>query len=67
MKQKDLDEEGKKATALLNGKVVNVVHRHRDNEVLIEFTDGVRLFVDNSGNRLELSITGARSRDIKSD
>jgi DNA polymerase III sliding clamp (beta) subunit (PCNA family) len=61
MKQKELKEEGKKATTLLAGKVVNIVRCLRENEVCIEFTDGARLFVDNSGKKLELSITGARN------
>ncbi len=53
----DLDQEGERATERLKGKSVNRITRHRLAEVLIEFTDGTRLFVDAKG-ALELSITG---------
>ncbi|RII25414.1 MAG: hypothetical protein CXR31_14580 [Geobacter sp.] len=67
MKQRELEVEGEKATTLLAGKVVKVVRRHNENEVLVEFTDGARLFVEKKGKILEISITGATSRDAKSD
>ncbi len=51
-----LDEESERATAMLAGKVVARVVRHNDAEVLIEFADGTRLFVD-SESALEISIT----------
>ena len=51
-----LEEESERATAMLLGKVVRRVMRHRDGEVAIEFADGSRLFAD-SGTPLELSIT----------
>lgn len=66
MKQRELEAEGEKATSLLAGRVVNVVRCHSENEVLVEFTDGARLFVDKKGKSLEISITGATSRDAKS-
>lgn len=53
----DLDQEGERATEMLKGKSVKRITRHRPAEVLIEFTDGTRLFVDAKG-ALELSITG---------
>jgi hypothetical protein len=56
-----LDEEAKHATELLAGKVVQTVSRHRPEEVLIQFTDGTRLFVDINGTSLELSIADSRS------
>ena len=40
---------------MLLGKIVQRIWRHRDGEVVIEFEDGSRLFVD-SGSALELSI-----------
>ena len=49
-------EEGKRATAMLVGKRVKKVVRHRDSEVLIEFEDGSRVFVD-SATPVDLSIT----------
>ena len=53
-----LKSEGRQVTRMLKGKVVKVVHRHRAGEVLIEFEDGCRLFVDAKGDQVELSITG---------
>jgi hypothetical protein len=50
------EEEAERATEMLSGKVIVRVERHRDNELLIEFTDGTRLFVD-SQDPIELSIT----------
>lgn len=50
------DEEAERATAMLEGKVVARVARHDDNEVMVEFADGSRLFVS-SQSALELSIT----------
>ena len=52
-----LDRESAKATTVLAGKVVVRVVRHRESEVLIEFTDGTRLFADAAGGGLELSVT----------
>ena len=52
-----LEEEARKATELLQGKIVAKVWRHRDKEIGIEFTDGTRLFIDHQPNELEISIT----------
>jgi hypothetical protein len=52
-----LEEEAISASAILSGKVVARVIRHGPTEVLVEFTDGARLFVDQAGAVLELSIT----------
>jgi len=53
-----LTEEADRATLLLGGRSVSAIIRHRDSEVLIQFTDGARLFVDAKGDVLELSVTG---------
>ena len=53
-----LEEESSRATETLSGKVVSRLVRHREGEVLIEFTDGTRLFVGRNANGVELSITG---------
>ena len=53
----DLATEADSATEILKGRAVRVVRRHRETELLIEFEDGTRLFVD-SQTALELSITG---------
>lgn len=55
----DLDDEAKRASAMLEGKSVRQVWRHRVGEVGVEFTDGTRLLVNASGGELELSITGS--------
>ena len=54
----DLEDEGRKLTDLLQGKTVKIVRRHRSREVMIEFEDGTRLFVDNIPDGLEFSVTG---------
>jgi hypothetical protein len=56
-----LEEEAKHVAELLAGKVVETVARYRTEEILIQFTDGTRLFVDINGTCLELSITDSRS------
>ena len=53
----DLARQANRATELLRGLTVRIVKRHRPSEVLIEVTDGTRLFV-NAVDELELSITG---------
>ena len=54
----DLEDEGRKLTDLLRGKTAKVVRRHRPGEVVIEFDDGTRLFVNNISDGLEFSVTG---------
>jgi hypothetical protein len=58
MSSQQLTEEAAAATKALAGKVVARVERHRGSEVLLEFTDGTRLFVDVSAQGLELSVSG---------
>ena len=53
-----LEEEAERATEQLAGKIVAAVWRHRPGEIVIQFTDGSRLFADINGTALELSITG---------
>jgi hypothetical protein len=54
----ELEVEATKLTDLLRGKVVNVVKRHKSGEVLVEFDDGTRLFVNHIADGLEFSVTG---------
>ena len=54
----NLEQEALRATEMLKGKIVAAVIRHRESEVLIQFTDGTRLFVDQTPVGVELSITG---------
>lgn len=58
MNDQNLEDEARRATELLRGKVVRTVWRHRTREVGAEFTDGTRPFVDATAEGgLELSIT----------
>jgi hypothetical protein len=52
-----LEKEAESATQLLAGKVVQLVWRHRPGEVVVQFTDGTRLFANVDGIALELSVT----------
>ena len=46
-------------TKMLRGKTVRIVRRHRRQEVMIEFEDETRLYVDwKPEEELEFSITG---------
>lgn len=60
MTSTELDQEAERATALLAGKVVKRVWRHRVDEVGIEFADGTRVFVHSRPDAVELSITGSQ-------
>jgi hypothetical protein len=46
----------KRATELLQGKVVKICKQHRENEFMVEFNCGIRLFV-NAEKELDISIT----------
>lgn len=50
-------EEAGPVTERLQGKEVSRVLRHRKKQILIEFSDGTRLFVDNGSGEIEVSIT----------
>jgi hypothetical protein len=56
----DLENEAKKLTNLLRGKSIKLVRRHRVREVVIEFEDGTRLFVDAASDPLEFAVTDMR-------
>lgn len=53
----EFEQEGLRMTEILRGLTVNNCHRHKPNEVVIEFTDGTRLFFDSS-EWVAVSITG---------
>ncbi|WP_202796596.1 hypothetical protein [Hylemonella gracilis] len=55
-----LEDEAERASEMLRGKVIAKVIRNRPTEVLLEFTDGTRLFVDRTVDALELSVTGGK-------
>jgi hypothetical protein len=54
----DLAQEERRLSELLAGKIVKIVKRHRNTELLLEFTDGTRLYVDCPEAKLEMSVTG---------
>ncbi len=47
----------RRLSALIKGQQVAKVLRADDREVVLEFTDGTRLFVDNRDGRLDISVT----------
>ena len=53
----NLEQEAIRATELLKKKAVLRIWRHRKGELGIEFTDGTRLFVDQTEDGLDISIT----------
>lgn len=55
--QDNLNEEAARATTILQGKTVARVMRNRPGELVIEFEDGTRIFVDRSESGIEVSIT----------
>jgi hypothetical protein len=59
MAMRELEDEAIKLTDLIRGKTVEVVRRHRSGEVLIEFNNGTRLFINAIPDGLEFSITDA--------
>jgi len=52
-----LKAEARRATRMLKSKTVKAVRRHSAKEVLIEFTDGTRLYVSTPGEFVDVSIT----------
>ena len=53
-----LEEETERLNLLLQGKMISRVFRHRKSEVGLEFSDGTRFFADQTGDGIELSVTG---------
>lgn len=55
----DLKDEEQQLQALIADKVVAQVRHHRASELMLEFSDGSRLFVNVAGQDLDLSLIGA--------
>lgn len=53
-----LQEQADRASEMLTGKTVRIVKRHSAREIMLELEDGTRLYVDQTADGLELSITG---------
>jgi len=62
----DLKKEGRQITRMLKNKAVGKVWRHRKKEIGIQFTDGTRLFVDQTPDGLDISITYDKIAEGKS-
>jgi hypothetical protein len=60
-----LATDTKKVTRVLAGKTVKAVRRHRATELLILFTDGTRLLVDQTTEGLELTMANEFDGDIE--
>jgi hypothetical protein len=54
----ELEQEAERLEQLIAGKTVRLVRRFRPAEILIEFTDGTRLYVHAPSDPIECSITG---------
>jgi hypothetical protein len=54
----DLEDEAARLTDLLRGKIIKAIRRHRPDEMLIEFDNGTRLFINRFSGGLEFSVTG---------
>ena len=59
----DFEKEARDITQLLQGKTVRAVKRFRAKEVLIEFTDDTRFFIDSIPNGLDFSVTASEQAD----
>lgn len=57
MEQAILKDEAERFESFLKGKKVLKILRHREKEILIEFEDGTRFFIDWQEKGLEFSIT----------
>lgn len=55
----DLKDEQQRLQSLIADKVIAQVRRPRASELMLEFSDGSRLFVNVDGQDLDLSVTGA--------
>jgi hypothetical protein len=55
----DLNDDELRLQSLIADKVISRVRRHRPSELMLEFTDGSRLFINVDGQDLDLSVTGA--------
>lgn len=51
-----LEEEEKRITKLLKGKVVKTVKRYNENEIIIKFDEGIELLVYGYSKGIDLSI-----------
>ncbi len=52
-----LEQEALNLKILLKGKTVSNIIRHNEKELLIEFLDGTRFFVNSIEEKLDLSVT----------
>ncbi len=55
--EEELKREANQLTKMLKGKSLLKIWRHRSNEIVVEFSDGSRLFVDAHKEGIETSVT----------
>ena len=68
MSKVTLNIKAKRATNLLRGKIVLAMRRYRESEVLIEFTDGTRLYVHAPrDSSLDLTVRGGPAASLPSE
>jgi hypothetical protein len=66
MNSTDLNREAAEIALFIVGKRVSTVRRHRIGEIIIEFEDGTRLFVDRTPDGVEFSITDGPNSEVAS-
>jgi len=57
MNEDELKDEEKNLKELLENRIVSNIHRHKKSELVIVFSDGTKLLIDQSDDALELSVT----------
>lgn len=55
--KKILASEARKLSSLIKGRVVSSVKRFNNSELMLEFNDKTRLYVNARGGNLEFSVT----------
>jgi len=58
-----LEEEEKKATELLKGKIVKRIKRYNESEIIITFEDGTEFFIFCQNDQMNLSIADTFKND----
>ena len=59
----NLEREAAEIAMLISGRRVSVVRRHRIGEIMIEFDDGTRLFINSTPDDLDFSITDGNASE----
>lgn len=63
-----LQDEAVELTRLLKGKGLRAVRRHHPSELVLDFTDGLRLYISQDDSGLDFSVeTHRRHQGLASD